>query len=65
MRHAAKAKRAATRKEKKFQQGTNNSQHGTTWIWHELIGNKKISKDLLPAYIDQGWYKKYVPGYRV
>jgi hypothetical protein len=45
--------------------GSGNSQYGTTWIWHELIGNKKIKKDLLPQYLEQGWFKKYVPGYKI
>ncbi len=61
----AKEKRAQTRKEKQFQVGTNNSQYGTTWVWHELIGNKKIPKDLVPQYLDQGWFKTYKPGYRM
>jgi hypothetical protein len=34
-----------------------NTQFGTCWIWHELIGAKKCKKELLPFYIDQGWYK--------
>lgn len=38
-------------------QGSKNSQFGTCWIFHELIGNKKCKKDLLPFYIDQGWIK--------
>lgn len=37
--------------------GERNSQFGTCWIYHELIGNKKCKKDLLPFYIDQGWIK--------
>lgn len=39
------------------QQGSRNSQYGTCWVWHELIGSKKIKKNLLPEYIEQGWYK--------
>ena len=61
----ARAKRDETRKKNKFQQGKNNSQYGTTWIWHEMIGNKKIKKELLPYYIEQGWIKKYIPGYKI
>jgi hypothetical protein len=61
----AKIKRSETRKKNGFQKKQNNSQYGTTWVWHELIGNKKISKDLLPEYIDQGWTKRYIPGYRI
>ena len=60
----AKEKRAKTRKETNFQQGDKNSQFGTTWIWHELIGNKKVKKILLPEYIEQGWFKMYKPGYQ-
>jgi len=39
------------------QKGSKNSQYGKIWIWHELIGSKKIPYDLLPEYYDQGWYK--------
>ncbi len=37
--------------------GPTNSQYGTCWIYHSLVGNKKCHKDLLPLYIDQGWSK--------
>jgi hypothetical protein len=37
--------------------GRKNSQYGTCWIYHELIGNKKIKKELLPEFIEQGWVK--------
>lgn len=37
--------------------GEKNSQFGTCWIYHELVGNRKCKKDLLPFYIDQGWLK--------
>jgi hypothetical protein len=37
--------------------GSGNSQFGTCWIYHELIGNKKCKIDVLPLYIDQGWIK--------
>lgn len=60
----AKLKRKNSYNKIKFQQGKNNSQFGTCWIWHELIGNKKIKKELLPLYLDQGSYKMYKPGYR-
>ena len=39
------------------QKGTGNSQFGTCWISHELVGSKKCNKELLPMYIDQGWVK--------
>ena len=61
----AKLKRAMTMSERNFQQGKNNSQFGTTWIWHELIGNKKINKTLLTEYIEQGWVKTYKPKFKV
>lgn len=62
---SATEKRNSTRKIKRFQQLENNSQFGTTWIWHELIGNKKIQKELLVEYLYQGWFRTYKPGYRV
>jgi len=40
----------------KHQQGTTNSQYGTCWVIHEMFGKKKIKKELLPLYIEQGWY---------
>jgi hypothetical protein len=58
-------KRKKTRIERKFQQKENNSQFGTTWIWHEMFGNKKIVKELVPEYIEQGWYRMYKPKYIV
>lgn len=39
------------------QRGSKNSQFGTCWVWHELVGSKKIQKELLPLYIEQGWSK--------
>lgn len=60
---SAKEKRKVTRIKNSFQQGSRNSQFGTVWIWHELIGNKKIKKELLVYYIDQGWYKMYKPDF--
>lgn len=50
-------KRKVKYKETLHQQGEKNSQFGTCWIYHELIGNKKCKKDLLPLYLDQGWFK--------
>ena len=37
--------------------GEKNSQFGTCWIFHELVGNKKCDKNLLPLFLDQGWIK--------
>ena len=38
------------------QTGASNSQFGTTWIFHELIGPKKVKIEVVPEYIDQGWF---------
>jgi hypothetical protein len=46
-------RRAKTRKEKKFQQGENNTQFGTMWIT-DGTNNRKILKDSL---IPDGWRK--------
>ena len=54
---AAIAKRRATYAERGHAKGDSNSQFGTCWIWHELIGNKKCKKDMLPLFIEQGWIK--------
>ena len=43
---------------KKFsraQSGSGNSQYGTSWIYHELIGAKKADSSAIPEYIEQGW----------
>ncbi len=37
--------------------GSKNSQYGTCWICHDLIGSRKCKKDDLPLYLDQGWIK--------
>ena len=39
------------------QAGENNSQYGTCWISHELVGSKRINKEFLPEFIEQGWIK--------
>lgn len=39
------------------QTGKGNSQYGTTWVFHDLFGPKKIDKTKLVEYLDQGWYK--------
>jgi hypothetical protein len=53
----SRMKRIETMKLAGHQQGNKNSQYGTCWIWHDLIGNRKCQKELLPLYIDQGWNK--------
>jgi hypothetical protein len=62
--HSEETKKKISQASSLRESGSGNSQYGTTWIWHELIGNKKIKKDLLPEYLEQGWLKKYVPGYK-
>jgi hypothetical protein len=61
----AKSKRKLTMNSRNHSVGQKNTQYGTTWIWHEMFGNKKIKKELVVDFIDQGWYKTYKPGYRV
>lgn len=51
----AKSKRLDTFGKIRHQQGKTNSQFGTCWINHELIGSKKIKGELLVKYLDQGW----------
>lgn len=63
--HSIETKKKIGAKSSIRESGSGNSQYGTTWIWHELIGNKKIKKELLPAYLEQGWIKKYIPGFRI
>ena len=58
----AKLKRRNTFKEVGHQQGSKNSQFGSCWIYHDLIGNRKCKKDLLPEYIEQGWVKGRIIG---
>lgn len=43
-----------TNKQKKFQQGTNNSQYNTHWI-NNGIENKKIKHEQLSDYLNNGW----------
>lgn len=38
------------------QTGSGNSQYGTSWIYHELIGAKKVDSGTIPEYIEQGWF---------
>lgn len=40
------------------QQGKNNSQYGTCWIYNDIIKeNKKIKKEELQFWLEQGWKK--------
>lgn len=60
----SKKKISVSRKQNNPGHGEANSQHGTTWIWCEELGNKKIRKDELDLYLDRGWIKTYKPGYK-
>jgi len=53
----ARKKRKETLERIGHSKGEKNSQFGTCWIHHELVGSKKCQLDLLPLYIDQGWHK--------
>ena len=50
-------KRKIGEKAKVYQASERNSQFGTCWIYHELIGSRKCKKDLLPEFIEQGWIR--------
>lgn len=39
----------------KEQNDKGNSQYNTIWMYHSLFGAKKINKDMIVEYIDQGW----------
>lgn len=63
--HTDESKRKIGQASTLNQKGEKNSQYGTTWIWHENYGNKKIKLNLLEQYLADGWIKTYKPGYRV
>ena len=62
--HTEESKKKIGSKNSIHQKGKNNSQFGTIWIWCKEEGNKKIKKEKLQEYIDKGWEKKYIPGYK-
>lgn len=37
------------------QLGDKNSQYGTSWVWHELVGAVKVKRELVPLLIEQNW----------
>ena len=51
-----KEKMRNTHKLNRHQQGEKNSQYGTCWIYKDGE-NKKIKKDELELYIQDGWTK--------
>jgi hypothetical protein len=50
-------KRKATYKQIGHSKGSKNSQYGKCWIYHTMIGNRRINPDLIEEYISQGWCK--------
>lgn len=52
----SKEKMSKTHKLNGYQQGDKNSQYGTCWITDGIV-NKKIKKDEIEIYTNQGWYK--------
>lgn len=56
--HTEKSKKLIGEKNSKHQMGEGNSQYGTCWIYNEKKKeNKKISKDELNKWINNGWLK--------
>ena len=39
------------------QKGERNSGYGTSWINHLDFGPKRVKRELIPEYIEQGWYE--------
>ena len=56
--HSEETKRKISESHKinKYQQGEKNSQYGTCWITKEGV-NKKIKKEEIDLYIQEGWIK--------
>lgn len=38
------------------QSGAKNSQFGTVWMNHILVGSKRVKSELVPDLIEQGWF---------
>ncbi len=55
--HKDESKRKIGEKNSKNQKGEKNSQYGTCWIYHKDFGNKKINKDEINDYMNEGWVK--------
>jgi len=55
--HKEESKIKIGRKNSISQKGEKNSQYGTCWIFHDDFGNKKIKKEELYNYINDGWIK--------
>ena len=51
-----KAKMRKVHQQNNHQKGIKNSQYGTCWVTKNGI-NKKIKKELLPQFIEDGWLK--------
>lgn len=54
--HSEETKNKISKANSISQKGNKNSQYGTCWITKDSI-NKKIKKELLQSYIDDGWIK--------
>ena len=55
-----KEKMRKTHKQNKHQQGSKNSQYGTCWVYKIIENkcvNKKIKKDEIEHFLNDGWYK--------
>jgi hypothetical protein len=50
-------KKKETFKQIKHQQGENNSQYGTTWLYHPVYGNIKAKKEDIQIFLDKGYIK--------
>jgi hypothetical protein len=57
MHHSTDAKNRIGEANAIKQLGSNNSQFGTSWIYHVDFGNKKCKREELPVYLAQGWIK--------
>lgn len=56
--HTEETKKKIGQKNAIHQIGSGNSQYGTMWIYNqELKVSKKISKEELDEYLNQGWFK--------
>lgn len=56
--HSIESKQKMSQSHKSISYGEKNSQYGTIWIYNlEFKLNKKIKKEELDLYLNQGWFK--------
>jgi hypothetical protein len=56
--HTEESKKRIGEANSKNQKGNKNSQYGTCWVYNkELKENKKIKKEDLDSWLEQGWIK--------